>query len=169
MHPPQFLAVSLLLPLASTLLFSRTGGVLSHRNSSTNRFPRFPTRNLCSFVTLAVPSLVYAATHTTYCRALFSLELAELRVLPAASADTRPRTPLISFCTVLLRTLFTAHSLATLCVYATFGPGSWELPGFWGSRVLHHAPIHRKGRVATTTLHSYREMDKAFSPSCSSC
>ena len=49
----QSLVVSLLLSFVSTLVFSRTGGVLSHRNSSTNRFPRLPPRNLCSFVTLA--------------------------------------------------------------------------------------------------------------------
>ena len=61
------LVVSLLLSLVSTLLFSQTGGVLPYRNSSTHRFPRFPLRNLCSFVTLAVFSLVYAATDTAYC------------------------------------------------------------------------------------------------------
>ena len=44
-----------------------TGGVLSHRNSLTHRFPRFPTRNLCSLVTLAVFSLVYAAMDTAIC------------------------------------------------------------------------------------------------------
>ena len=33
------------------------------------------------------------------------LGLAELRILPAAPVDIRPRTPLISFCTVQLRTL----------------------------------------------------------------
>ena len=62
----QSLAVSLLISLVSTLLFTRTGGVLSHRNSSTHRFPRFPPRNLCSLVTLAVFSLVYAATDTAF-------------------------------------------------------------------------------------------------------
>ena len=43
-----------------------------------------------------------------------SLISLELRILPAALVDTRPRTSLISFCTVQLRTLCTAHSLATL-------------------------------------------------------
>ena len=66
-HPLQSLVVSLLLSLVSTLIFSRTGGVLSHLNSSTHRFPRFPLRNLCSLVTLAVFSLVFAATDTAYC------------------------------------------------------------------------------------------------------
>ena len=65
--PLQFIVVSLLLSLVSTLLFSRTGGVLSHPNSSTNRFPRFPPRNLCSLITLALCSLVFAATDTASC------------------------------------------------------------------------------------------------------
>ena len=46
LRPPQSLVVSLLLSLVFTLVFSRTGGVLSHLNSSTHRFPRFPSRNL---------------------------------------------------------------------------------------------------------------------------
>ena len=59
--------------------------------------------------------------------------------------DTRPRTSLISFCTVQLRTLCAAHSLATLCLFMTSGPDPGELPGFWGSMVSRHAPIPRKG------------------------
>ena len=59
--------------------------------------------------------------------------------------DTRPRTSLISFCTVQLRTLCAAHSLATLCLFTTSGPDPGELPGFWGSMVFRHAPIPRKG------------------------
>ena len=54
----------LLLSLVSTLLFSHIGGVLSHLNSSRHWFPRFPLRNLCSLVTLAVFSLVFAAADT---------------------------------------------------------------------------------------------------------
>ena len=52
--------------LISRFHFSRTGGVLSHLNSSTHRFPRFPPRNLCSLVKLAVFCLVYAATDTAF-------------------------------------------------------------------------------------------------------
>ena len=66
LHPPQSLVVSLLLSLISTLVLSRTGGVLSHRSSLTNRFPRFPPRNLCSLVMLTVSSLVFAATNTAF-------------------------------------------------------------------------------------------------------
>ena len=109
MRPPQSLVVSLLLSLVSTLVLSRTGGVLSHLNSLTHRFPRFPLRNLCSLVMLAVFSVVYAATDTAFFWVLISIGLAEPRILPAAPADTRPRTPLISFCTVQLRTLFGAQ------------------------------------------------------------
>ena len=54
LRPLQSLVVSLLL---STLVFSRTGGVLSHRSILTHRFPRFPPRNLCSLDMLAVSSL----------------------------------------------------------------------------------------------------------------
>ena len=64
--PPQSLVVSLLLSLVSTLVFSRTGGALSHRSSLTPRFPRFPPRNLCSPVMLTVSSLVFAATDTAF-------------------------------------------------------------------------------------------------------
>ena len=121
LRPLQSLIVSLLLSLVSTLLFSRTGGVLSHLNFLTRRFPRFPPRNLCSLVRLAVFSLVFAATDTAFCFVLIFLELAESRILSAAPVDTRARTLLFSFCTVQLR---------TLCLSTTCGPGPWELPGF---------------------------------------
>ena len=49
--------VALLAPSAISLFFSRTGGVLPQRSILTHRFPRFPPRNLCSLVMLAVSSL----------------------------------------------------------------------------------------------------------------
>ena len=88
LFPQQCLVVTLLLFLVSTLLFSRTGGILSHLNSSTHRFPRFPPSNLCFYVILAVFSLAFAATDTAFCLAPISLGLAESRILPAALADT---------------------------------------------------------------------------------
>ena len=115
LHPPQSLVVSLLL---CTLVFSRTGGVLSHQNLLAHRFPRFPPRNLSS--------LVFAATDTAYFLVLISLGLAESRILPAAPVDTRPRTPLISFCTVQLRTLYAGHS----CGDSLFLYDLWSRP--WG-------------------------------------
>ena len=66
LRPPQSLAVSLLLSLVSIFVFSRTGGVLSLQSILTNRFPRFPLRNLCSLVMLAVSSLVFAAMDTAF-------------------------------------------------------------------------------------------------------
>ena len=58
LRPPQSLVVSLL----STLVFSRT---VSSKFFDT-QVPRFPPRNLCSLVMLAVSSLVYAATDTAF-------------------------------------------------------------------------------------------------------
>ena len=66
LRPPQSIVVSLLLSLVSTLVLSRTGGVLSLPNILTHRFPRFPLRNLCSLVMLAVSSLVFAAMNTAF-------------------------------------------------------------------------------------------------------
>ena len=66
LRPLQSLVVPLLLSLGSTVVFSRTGGVLSHRSILTHRFLRFPLRNLCSLVMLAVSSLVFAATDTAF-------------------------------------------------------------------------------------------------------
>ena len=66
LRPPQSLVVSLLLSLVSALLFFWTGGVLSHLNSSTHRSHRFPPRNLCSLVMLAVFPLVFAAMDTAF-------------------------------------------------------------------------------------------------------
>ena len=64
--PLQSLVVSFLLPLISTLILSWTGGVLSHLNSLTHRFPRFPSRNLCSLVMLAVSSLIFTTMNTAF-------------------------------------------------------------------------------------------------------
>ena len=63
----QSLVVSLLFSLVPTLVLFRTGGVLSHLNSLAPRFPQFLPRNLCSLVTHAVFSLVYAAMDTVFC------------------------------------------------------------------------------------------------------
>ena len=65
--PLQSLVVSFFLSLVSTLLFSRTGGVLSHQSSLIHRFPQFLPRNLRFYATLAVFSLVFAATDTAFC------------------------------------------------------------------------------------------------------
>ena len=74
-----------------------------------------------------------------------SLGLAESRILPAAPVDTCPKTPLISFYTVQLRTLCVTHSLAMFYLSMTSGPDPGELLGLWGSMVFRHAPIPHKG------------------------
>ena len=66
LRPPQSFVVSLLLSLVSTLVLSQTGGVLSFQSILTHRFPRFPLRDLCSLVMLAVSSLVFAAMDTAF-------------------------------------------------------------------------------------------------------
>ena len=54
-------------------------------------------------------------------------------------------TPLISFCTVQLRTLCTARSLAIFCLCVTSGSGPGELPSFWDPIIFDHFPIPQKG------------------------
>ena len=120
--PLQFLAISLHSPLVSTLFSSRTGGISSHLKSSTHRSPWFPLRNLCSSFTLALSSLVFAATKTVfYCTHIF-LQSTKSRILLAAPAVIPPRTLLISFGILQLRTLCTARSFATLPLSTTSGP-----------------------------------------------
>ena len=67
LFPLQSLVVTLLFSLVSTLVFSRTGGILSHLNSLTHRLPRFPPSNLWFYVMLAMLSLAFAATDTAFC------------------------------------------------------------------------------------------------------
>ena len=55
-------------------LFSPTGCVLSHLKSSAHRFPRFPPRNLCSLVTLAVYFLSSTLQRTQLSVKLLSLQ-----------------------------------------------------------------------------------------------
>ena len=62
-----------------------------------------------------------------------------------SACGTRPRTPLISFCTVQLRTLCVARSLAICYFSTTSGPGPGEFPSFWGLMVFCQQPIPRKG------------------------
>ena len=90
-----------------------------------------------------VLSLVLTATDTAFCYTLISLELAESRILYAAPVITHPWTPLIPFCTVQLRTLCAARSLATFCIL-TSGPGPGNLLGVWPSMVFRQGPIPRK-------------------------
>ena len=133
--------LSALISRIHSSFFSDWRHTVSSKFFDTHRLPRFPLRNLCSLVMLAVFSLVYVATDTAFSQVFIPLGLAESKILPAAPVDTRPRTPLISFCTVQLRTVCAAHSLATLCFSTTSGPDPGELPVFWGSMVSRHASI----------------------------
>ena len=63
---PQSLVVSLLLSLVCTLVFSRTGGILSLQSILPHKFPRFLLTSLCSLVMIAVSSLVSAAMDTAF-------------------------------------------------------------------------------------------------------
>ena len=141
----QSLVVSLILPLVSTFLFSSKESVLSNMNSVIIKALRCPQKNLCFLVTLAVFSLVFAATVTAFCLTLIFLESAESRIFHAVPAVIQPRTPLISFCTVQLRTLYAARSLATLCLSAISGSVLGKFSGFRGSIFSRLDPISRKG------------------------
>ena len=127
LHPLQSLVVSLLLSLASTHAFSWTGGVLSHLNSLTLRFPQFDTQELvlpCH--ARCVLSRLHCNKHSLLLGSYLSRIVTESIICPAAPVDNGPRTPLISFCTVQRQTLNAAYSLATLGLSTTSGPGSGE-------------------------------------------
>ena len=151
LHSPQSLVVSLLLSLVSTLIFSRTGSVLSHQNSLTHRFARFPPRNLYFLVMLAVFSLVYAATDAAFCSVLVSLKL---RALPAALADT---SHFILHCPAtdsFRRSLF-GDSLSLYDLWSR----PWEAAKLWGSMVFRHASTPRKWSVDQQQSLTYRTLD----------
>ena len=76
---------------------------------------------------------------------------------PSRSACGHPsQETFYSFCTVQQRTLCAARSLATLCLSTTSSLDPGYLPGFWGYMFFRHALIPRKGRVTTTTGHSFQ-------------
>ena len=151
LHPSQFIVVSLLLSLISTLLFSWTGGILSRQSSLTCRFSRFSPRNLCSLAMLAVFSLIYAATNTALCEVLVSLELAESRIRPAAPVDTCPRTYLILHCpaTNSLHCSFFGNFLSLYDLWSRPWGVAWLL-GLHGLPPCLH-PSEGVGQPTTTT------------------
>ena len=59
---PLFHVASLLLSLVSTLLFTRTGGLLSHKSSQTHRSLLYSVRNLCPLVELVESSFAFDTT-----------------------------------------------------------------------------------------------------------
>ena len=143
--PLQSLVVSLLLYLVSTLVF-----FLDWRRTVSLKF--FDTQvPSISTEELVLPRHARCVLSSLRCNGhslLLSSYLSTTSRIenPCCSVcGHRPRTSMISFCTVQLRTLCAVHSLATLCLSTTSGPGPWELPGFWGSMVFRHAQIPRKG------------------------
>ena len=68
-------------------------------------------------------------------------------MVSAAPVETRPRTPLISFCTVQLRILCATRSLATLCLSTTSGPDPGELPASGALWCSAMPPSPESGRV----------------------
>ena len=140
MRPPQSLVVSFLLSLVSTLVFSRTGGILSHRNSST-QFPSIATEEL------VLPRDARCVLSRLRCNEhslLLSLYLSKIGRIenPSCSACRRSSQDTSALSSYRL---CAAHSLATLCLSTPSGLGPGELPGFWGSMVFRHAPIPWKG------------------------
>ena len=82
---------------------------------------------------------------------LIFLGLAESRILPAVPADTRPRTPLISFCTVQRRTLRRSIFGDSLSLYDLWFR-SWEVARLLGrSWSPAMPPSLGRGRVTKTT------------------
>ena len=141
----QSLVVSLLFSLVSTLLFSRTGDILSHLNSSTHRFPQFPPRNLCSLVTLAALSRLRCNGHnlllSSYLSRIGRIENPSCVVCGHSSQDNSHL--ILHF---PLRTLYVAHTLATLSFYNLWSK-PWrvaELLGLYGLPPCPH-PSERFG------------------------
>ena len=94
---------------------------------------------------------------------LVSLGLAESRILPAAPVDTRPRTPLISFCTVQLRTLrrsLFGDSLSLRPLVQTLG----SCPASWATWFSAMPPSLGRGRVTTTTASATVPMEPLYIP-----
>ena len=147
LRPPLSFVVSLLLPLVFTLVFFRTGGVLSHRSILTHRFPRFHPRNLCSLVMLAEFSLVYAEQPFVKFLSLqdWQKQNPSCSACGHSSHDTSP------FCTVQLRTLCAAYSLVTVSLQPLVQAlGSCPVSGDpWSS-----ATSPSLGRISVTTTAS---------------
>ena len=134
-----------------------TGGILSYPNSSIHKFARYPLRILFML------SRLRCNRHSLLLNSI-SLESSESKILYAAPVAIRPRTHLISFCTVQLRTLCAARSLAAvyfcttsgqaLCNFACGRKYSWaeHYEGFWAFVMFHHAPIRRKRSDSNTNI-----------------
>ena len=142
-RPPQSLVVSLLLSLVSTLLFSRTGGVLSHLNFLIQGSLNFH-QDTCAPSSCSLCSLSSTLQRTQPTVRFLSLGLAESRILPAAPVDTCPRTTLITFCIVQLRTLCPSHSGDSLSLYDLWSR-PWRVSLLLGLHGLPPCPHSSEG------------------------
>ena len=148
-RPQPSRVVPVLLSLVSTLVFSRTGSVLSHLNSS-SQIPSFSTEELvlprhgrcdlsrdrCNGHSLLLSSY------------LFRIGRIENPSCSACGHSSQDTSHLILHCPAtgsLCRLL-----LVTLCLCTTSGPSPEEFPGFLGFIVFRHAPSLGRGRVTAT-------------------
>ena len=137
LRPPQSLGLSPLISRIHSCLFSDWRRTVSSKFLDTQVPSIFTEELVLPRHARCVLSRLRCNGHCLLLGSV-SLGLTELRILPAAPVDTRPRTIPISFCTVQLRTLCAAHSLATHCLSTTSGPNPGELPGVWSSMVSRH-------------------------------
>ena len=94
---------------------------------------------------------------SSYLSRIGSTENPSFRACGHSSQD-----PLIPFCIFQLGILYVACFLVTFCHFTTFGPGPRELPCFWGSIVIRHAPIPREGLGSNNDNNSIRGMKQRF-------
>ena len=104
----------------------------------------------------AASSLIFSTMDRAFCQTLTSLGLAESGIPHAVPATLRPRTPLISFCTVHPRILCTRCFLETFSlrplVHALESCPVSVAP--WSSTMPHPPPPPGRGRATiTTTMH----------------
>ena len=146
--PLLSLVVSLLLSLTSTLVLSQTGGILSHQNSFDTQVSLISTEELVlpCHVCCVLSRLrcnIHSLLLGSYLSRIGRIKNPSCRACGHLSQDT---SHLILHCPAMdsLRHSLFGDSLS-LYLSTTSGPDPEELLSFWGSMVIHHAPIPRKG------------------------
>ena len=137
--------------LISGIHFSRTGGVLSHLNFLTHRLPRFPLKNLCLYVMLAVfSSRLRCNGHSlllsSYLSRIGRIENPFLQHLRTPGPEHLSSHSALCSYELFSSLVFWQFSVSLRPLFQALG----SFPGFWGSMVFRHQPIHRKGRITTT-------------------
>ena len=154
-HPPQFLAVSLLLSFVSTLvifLVLEAYGLIEV--SSTHRLPRFPPRNLClPRHARCVLSRLRCNERSLLLSSYLSRDWQNRESFLQRLTNTRPRTLLISFCTVQLRTLRRSLFGDSLFLYDLWSR-PWGVARLLGLHGLPPCPLSLgRGRVNTNRIY----------------